>query len=434
MGWAAVDALARRYVKDGLCERLEQARGQALMDLVTANATNRVGAESVPLGLGHGTNDMVIEWPTQGRPVYGALDASRRCWGGVVTDNDHTWLSFNGLPPTLAADGSLAPFAGFQVVRNETVPGLSRASGNLVSPPAQLGGYNQNLAWSASWDAWDGAPQDTATLWQMSLRATDGFTHTVDVTPRRAQLFRPAPGTVANWQNRRVNDNVQIQSGTATVDGFGLITVSNVTVSPAGNRLRIEWVPVASLEISPASISLSSGAVSGRQIAVAANVAWTAATNAPWLWITAGATGMANGLVTFSVATNSGGGARTGTITVVGSGLGRTCTVVQAGNSWEAGYENIGGGWRRLAWFGDYVPMGGDGWIWHNRHGFFYVAAGGTLESLWLFANDQGWLWTSSTIYPFLYRASPAAWLWYNGSTNPRWFMNLTSNRWENWP
>ena len=39
MGWAAVDALARRYVKDGLCERLEQARGQALMDLVTANAT-----------------------------------------------------------------------------------------------------------------------------------------------------------------------------------------------------------------------------------------------------------------------------------------------------------------------------------------------------------------------------------------------------------
>ncbi len=39
MGWAAVDALARRYVKDGVCERLEQARGKALMDLVTGNAT-----------------------------------------------------------------------------------------------------------------------------------------------------------------------------------------------------------------------------------------------------------------------------------------------------------------------------------------------------------------------------------------------------------
>ncbi len=39
MGWAAVDALARRYVTDGVCERLEQARGKALMDLVTGNAT-----------------------------------------------------------------------------------------------------------------------------------------------------------------------------------------------------------------------------------------------------------------------------------------------------------------------------------------------------------------------------------------------------------
>ena len=35
MGWSAVDALARRYVSDGVCERLEQARGKALIDLVT---------------------------------------------------------------------------------------------------------------------------------------------------------------------------------------------------------------------------------------------------------------------------------------------------------------------------------------------------------------------------------------------------------------
>ncbi len=42
MGWAAVDALARRYVKEGVCERLEQARGKALMDLVTGNASIEV--------------------------------------------------------------------------------------------------------------------------------------------------------------------------------------------------------------------------------------------------------------------------------------------------------------------------------------------------------------------------------------------------------
>ena len=41
MGWAAVDALARRYVKDGVCERLEQARGKALIDLVTGTRASR---------------------------------------------------------------------------------------------------------------------------------------------------------------------------------------------------------------------------------------------------------------------------------------------------------------------------------------------------------------------------------------------------------
>ena len=38
LGWAAVDALARQYVADGSCGHLEQARGKALIDLVTGNA------------------------------------------------------------------------------------------------------------------------------------------------------------------------------------------------------------------------------------------------------------------------------------------------------------------------------------------------------------------------------------------------------------
>ena len=219
-----------------------------------ANATNRLGDESVPFGVGHGTNDMVIEWPTQGRPVYGALDASRRCWGGAVTEGGHSWLGFAGLPPNLAPDPSLAPFANFQVVRNETVPGLSRDSGDLASPPIQTGGYHQALEWSAGWNAWDGAPQDAETIWQMSLRATDATPHTVDVTPRRTQQFRLAPGSVANWQNRRVSDNVQIQSGTAVADAFGRVTASNLIVGTAGNRVRFEWVvPPSILSAEPLS-------------------------------------------------------------------------------------------------------------------------------------------------------------------------------------
>jgi hypothetical protein len=101
---------------------------------------------------------------------------------------------------------------------------------------------------------------------------------------------------------------------------------------------------------------------------------------------------------------------------------------------WDDGYQDIGGGWRRLSWFGDYAVMPLDGWIWHNRHGFFYVANSSGPTDTWLFAMDMGWLYTGQTLYPFLYRADDGAWLWFNGATDPRWFMNFFSGQWEGWP
>jgi hypothetical protein len=101
---------------------------------------------------------------------------------------------------------------------------------------------------------------------------------------------------------------------------------------------------------------------------------------------------------------------------------------------WDNGFTDLGGGWRRLTWFGDYVPMGGAGWIWHNKHGFLYVPASSTPQNVWLYAQDMGWLYTGNALYPFLYRASPATWLWYNGSQNPRWFRNMTTGLWESRP
>ena len=101
---------------------------------------------------------------------------------------------------------------------------------------------------------------------------------------------------------------------------------------------------------------------------------------------------------------------------------------------WDAGYASIGGGWRRLGWFGDYIPMGSEGWIWHNKHGFLYAPPSAEPASIWFFTLDMGWLYTGNTLYPFLYRSANSSWLWYNESTHPRWFMNLTSNQWEQQP
>ena len=164
-------------------------------------------------------------------------------------------------------------------------------------------------------------------------------------------------------------------------------------------------------------------------------VVYAASESESWLSITSGGVGTNGGTITVSYEANSAPTVRTGTVTVVGS-LGSTGTVrvIQAGNSWDSGYTDIGGGWRRLAWFGDYAVMGGDGWVWHSKHGFLFVPESSTPQNIWMFAGDQGWLWTSSTQYPFLYRLDPASWLWYNGSSNPRWLMNMTAGRWETWP
>jgi hypothetical protein len=98
---------------------------------------------------------------------------------------------------------------------------------------------------------------------------------------------------------------------------------------------------------------------------------------------------------------------------------------------WNYGSTSIGGGWRRLDWFGDYAPMGNEGWVWHGKHGFVFMAATASQEDVWMYTEAMGWLWTSAEKYPFLYRNQDDTWLWYNGQTNPRWFWNFTTEDWE---
>jgi hypothetical protein len=95
-----------------------------------------------------------------------------------------------------------------------------------------------------------------------------------------------------------------------------------------------------------------------------------------------------------------------------------------------AGAVDLGGGWKWLSWFG-YFYDAGNGWIYHQQHHWMYTV-GTTPASIWLWTQDLGWLWTKSTTYPYLYRHTGAAWLWYQvGSFSPRWFNNLTTGHWE---
>src|SRR4029078_562158 len=78
--------------------------------------------------------------------------------------------------------------------------------------------------------------------------------------------------------------------------------------------------------IAPPSLNAPATASTGSvTITAVPTCAWTATSNATWITITAGATGVGNGSVGFSVAANT-GAARTGTISITG----QTFTVTQA--------------------------------------------------------------------------------------------------------
>ena len=169
-------------------------------------------------------------------------------------------------------------------------------------------------------------------------------------------------GTVA-WQQKTYS----IATGTHVLLWRYSKDGSVSTGSDCGWVDQIGWTASgASLAIAPTATNVPATASSGRQIAVTANVAWTAATNASWLAITAGASGSTNGAVTYSVRSNGTAVARTGTITVAGSGLVRTCTVVQAAASGAFAARRINCGGPAISgatpWLADTGFLSGGVW------------------------------------------------------------------------
>lgn len=101
------------------------------------------------------------------------------------------------------------------------------------------------------------------------------------------------------------------RTGTLTIGGRTLI----VTQTAAAQA-------TCTYTVTPSTVSMAPAGGAGPLIGVTsgAGCAWTAASNATWLTITAGAVGSGNGTVAFTVATNQ-GGARTGTLTIAGQAV-----------------------------------------------------------------------------------------------------------------
>jgi len=203
------------------------------------NMVSRQGDDMAYISTYHGTYDDVIDWETQGEPWYNIMSIQERGWTGAALPLDHTWYGFLDTPNFT--------FGDFSFRKDRSYPGFSNYSLNFESGDT-LAYYNHGIEWSCEWNDFAGSIVDSPDRWEVTLRLYDpwlpGFESvpdegSVDVTTRRVDEFLPPPGTQCYWLNYQLPDNTEIQRGQTTPSDTGIVTITDFTVTKAGNRLII---------------------------------------------------------------------------------------------------------------------------------------------------------------------------------------------------
>ncbi len=182
----------------------------------------------------NGKNDGAIGWP-QAVDFYRALQDTRRPHLFVWGQSGHgqrarmpVTLEERVLPIDLRTDQTLPAFTRCNL---DDKPGSgSPADGD---PAGQVNLY---LLWETD-DAVDRRDRWEMTVGLVARAPRDECT--VDLTPRRCQQFKPRPGQRVRWTDTPAGKTEAIQSGEATADRWGLVTLEQVRVGKSKNRIRI---------------------------------------------------------------------------------------------------------------------------------------------------------------------------------------------------
>ena len=212
-------------------------------------------------------------------------------------------------------------------------------TGNSASYGAGAGSGTLNNCTVANNSGWDGGGVLWSTLANCIVYWNSGdgdYCNHKDCTIVYS-CTTPLPAGVGNVGDEpRFGTGYRLQSISPCIDQGSNACVQGTTDLDGNRRISNGTVDMGAFEVQspldiwPASTNLFAEATSGLAIEVAANVSWTATTNAPWLAITSGASGTTNGSVIYDVASNGLATARTGAVLVAGGGLVRTCAVIQA--------------------------------------------------------------------------------------------------------
>ena len=84
--------------------------------------------------------------------------------------------------------------------------------------------------------------------------------------------------------------------------------------------------------------------------------------------------------------------------------------------------------WRSVDWLGRIFVRQAP-WIYHLRLGWIYDPPNIVqLEDRWLYIPELGWVWTSESLFPFLYRASSSNWLYFQSLRHGTTFYDYATN------
>ena len=96
--------------------------------------------------------------------------------------------------------------------------------------------------------------------------------------------------------------------------------------------------------------------------------------------------------------------------------------------SWDLATD-LGDGWRNFEWFGIYYEVA-SGWIYHMELGWLFRESS-TTDSIWLWWEGLGWLWTKAGAFPCLYSHNKSGWLYYKRESNkPQLFYDYATKAW----
>jgi len=91
------------------------------------------------------------------------------------------------------------------------------------------------------------------------------------------------------------------------------------------------------------------------------------------------------------------------------------------------GISDQGNAWFNSTWFGLFYTTSNNSWIYHSHLKWMYINSN-IKDSLWLYDNEHGWLFTSKELYPFFYKHSEGQWLYHLKNSKVHRFWDYSVN------